>query len=336
MPLYVGEATKRILEQAAFFTPAGADLKPVGFLKDGVPMAIGSFSVTPHRVDHSATDAYAIEIEAAGRRLLYSGDLRAHGRHRELVLGLPRKLGGPVDALLLEGTTVGRTPTRANATLTEDDVERKCAALFSDASDIVLASYSPQNVDRLISLYRASRESGRMLVLDLYAAAVAEASGDPDAPRWNSEGVRIYVPQAQRVKVKAAGAFARVNAVRPRRIYPEELAERAHELVLTLRASMASELDRAGCLRNAVALWSLWPGYLGRQPGERLQAWLRERGIELHVIHASGHAAVEDLQQLAAGIAATAVVPIHTTAPERFDDLFDNVQRHNDGEWWPA
>jgi len=39
-------------------------------------------SRSPHLVDHSAYDAYALSVEADGQRILYSGDLRAHGRSR--------------------------------------------------------------------------------------------------------------------------------------------------------------------------------------------------------------------------------------------------------------
>lgn len=64
------------------------------------------------------------------------------------------------------------------------------------------------------------------------------------------------------MKVKRSGEFARVDWIRNRRIFPEELSELAGEAVFTFRASMAPELERAGCLANAHAVWSLWPGYL--------------------------------------------------------------------------
>ena len=67
VPLYVGEVTARILRQAMFFTPMGADLSPSGFLRDGHEIKIGPFLVTPRLVDHSAFDAYAIEVEAGGK-----------------------------------------------------------------------------------------------------------------------------------------------------------------------------------------------------------------------------------------------------------------------------
>jgi mRNA degradation ribonuclease J1/J2 len=41
---------------------------------------IGDFQITPFVVDHSAFGALAFLVEADGKSLLYSGDLRWHGR----------------------------------------------------------------------------------------------------------------------------------------------------------------------------------------------------------------------------------------------------------------
>lgn len=76
----------------------------------------------------------------------------------------------------------------------------------------------------------------------------------------------VYVPLRQRVQVKESGEFHRANAIRPMRIFPEQLASRASELVLTFRTSMMHEIGKAGCLIGAKAVWSMWPGYLER-PG---------------------------------------------------------------------
>jgi len=99
---------------------------------------------------------------------------------------------------------------------------------------------------------------------------------------------------------------------------------------------MRGELAKAACLDGAAAIWSLWAGYLSRPDGVRLQQWLAVQGIDLEVVHASGHAPVQDLQRLAAAIDARAVVPIHTGRPDLYESLFENVQRHDDGEWWPV
>ena len=49
------------------------------------PFPIGPFTVTPMLTDHSAFDAYMLLIEAAGKRILYTGDFRRHGRKSVLV-----------------------------------------------------------------------------------------------------------------------------------------------------------------------------------------------------------------------------------------------------------
>ena len=43
---------------------------------------IGGFKVTPYPMDHLAYDAYAFLIEAEGKKVIYSGDFREHGRKR--------------------------------------------------------------------------------------------------------------------------------------------------------------------------------------------------------------------------------------------------------------
>ena len=63
-------------------------------------------------------------------------------------------------------------------------------------------------------------------------------------------------------------------------------------------------------------------------------AFLEERGIPLTIEHTSGHASIADLQRLADALAPTRVVPIHSFGAMQFDDLFDGVEQHPDGEWW--
>jgi len=336
VPVFIGEAAHRILREAAFFTPGEYSLDPRGFLRDGEAIQLGPFAVTPFLVDHSAYDAYALLVEANGRRLFYSGDFRTHGRkHRamdRLIANPPRE----VDALLLEGTHVRAAGDADQRGLTEAQLENELVALAKATRGMLLLAYSPQNVDRLVTAYRTAVRSGRALVIDLYAAGIAEATGRDTIPRAGWDGVRVFVPQAQRINVKRSGAFARTEAVKSDRIYPEQLADAAGKIVMTFRASMGPDLERADCLSGAHAVWSMWPGYLENDTGQRLSTWLAEQEIPLTLLHASGHATVEDLQRLAGALAAKAVIPIHTAAPERFAELFENVTPHGDGEWWPV
>ena len=199
---------------------------------------------------------------------------------------------------------------------------------------MALACYSPQNIDRLVSVYRAAIRSNRDLVLDLYGAAVAAATCRETIPQRSWDRVRVYVPQAQRVKVKTSKQFWRVNELGPSRIHLEELAENPAHWVFSFRGPMGPELQRADCLDGPRAIWMMWPGYLDGESGHQTRDAFSRLGIDPEVVHASGHATVRDLQRLAAAIDADSVVPIHTDAPQRYPNLFDRVTLHSNGEWW--
>jgi ribonuclease J len=334
VPVFIGAAAERILNEATFFVPRATTVTVSGHLTDRHTIELGPFRVTPYLMDHSGFDSYALLVESGEQRLLYSGDIRAHGRKGSLFESFVEHPPEGVDTLLLEGTHVRASGSDAAEPISEQDVEDRCAPVFSDTTGLVLASYSAQNIDRLVSLFKAAKRAGRTFVMDLYTASVAAATGRPATiPQSVWPEVAVYVPNAQRIRVKETASFDRVEAVRRDRIFPEQLAAEPEQYVLTFRASMCGELARAGCLDGAVAIWSMWAGYLERT-SSGFQAWLDRNGIPLHVIHSSGHATVEDLQRFAAAVNATAVVPIHTAAPSRFAEFFDRVELRADGIWW--
>ena len=333
LPVYVGRAAAAILDAATFFSPAGLKLSVAGFLEDRVPFTLGPFRVTPYLVDHSAFDSYALLVEGGGRRIFYSGDFRAHGRKGSLVSKLCEDPPTDIDVLMLEGTHVhtdGPEPSR----LDEADVELAMAETFSSTRGLVAVVSSTQNIDRLVSIYRACKRAERTLVIDLYTATIAAATDRDTIPQPGFPGLRVYIPNRQRILVKRSGEFERANALRQHRIFPDEIRDRASQLVVLIQGSTLLELAQANCLEGANAIWSLWPGYLDQPSGRRTKRLLEDRGVPLVHIHASGHARVEDLQALAEAVAPSRVVPIHTAAPERFEDLFDRVELHRDGEWW--
>jgi glyoxylase-like metal-dependent hydrolase (beta-lactamase superfamily II) len=175
VPVLIGERAAAILRAAVFFAPSTRPFPVACHLRHRESLRLGPFTVTLWLVDHSAFDADALLVEAGGRRLLYSGDLRRHGRKPGTIDALVAGVGR-VDALLLEGTRVGRDHDSSGA-VSEQDVEKACARAFRETAGMALAFYSAQNVDRLVTLYRAARRGGRTFVMDLYTASVAAATG---------------------------------------------------------------------------------------------------------------------------------------------------------------
>jgi ribonuclease J len=334
VPVYIGREASKLLAEAEFFSAAGVNLRPTGFLKDKVPVQIGDFTVTPYLMDHSGYDSYSLLVEAGGRRLFYTGDIRGHGRKARLFDELLTDPPLPIDALLCEGTHIRAVGDRETAVRSESDVETSLVRRMRETVGTVSVISSAQNIDRLVTVYRACRRAGRFLVTDLYTASLAIAIGRESIPQPGFPDYKVYVPNRQRVLVKTSGEFNRINLVRGCRVYPEWLTEHAGKITMLQPSSANAELLRAGVLTGGQVVWSMWPGYLKDPSGKRLMESLRVDGVPFCLDHASGHASVVALQQLVEALRPGRVVPIHTEASECYSDYFEHVDKHADGEWW--
>jgi ribonuclease J len=201
---------------------------------------------------------------------------------------------------------------------------------------MTLVVFSAQNIDRLVTIYRAALQADRDLVVDLYTATIAQATGRATIPQPGFDRLKVFVPYSQRVRVKRAEEFDRVNSIKHCRIFPEDLAARREKTVMVFRSSMITDLERAQCLDGAALVWSLWHGYLEDKSWSTnsLHDFCARHSIPLIQHHTSGHASTEDLSRLVDAMKPGQVVPVHTQAPEKYEKLFPSVERHKDGVWW--
>ncbi len=333
VPVAMGAAAKRIVAAAAPFTRQRLHDLDGPVLRDRQVMQIGSFSVTPFLVDHSAFDSYALLIEAGGKRVFYSGDFRAHGRKPWLFDGIVARPPKNIDVLLMEGSSLSRLGADARFP-TEGDLERDLTGRVRSAAGPVLVHISAQNIDRVVTLYRAAKQSGRTLVIDLYSAAILAATQGATIPQSNWPKVALYVPQAQRRQIKRHGWFDLLQAHTAHRIFPKGLRALASNAVILYRPLMMGDLERADCMAGARFIYGQWLGYLDKGSYATTREWLRRHGITLEHVHTSGHASPADLKRFARALAPKALVPIHSFAPELYPQLFANVVPRADGEWW--
>lgn len=333
VPVFVGEAAERIVNEAGWFNGTKLRLNAAGHLHHMKPITIAPFRITPFLNDHSAYDAYSLLVEAGGRRLFYTGDIRGSGRKAEMFEALCTRPPIGVHSLLMEGTHV-RPTDGAKAGLTEHGVEEKLLRLCRRTRGVVFVAYSGQNLDRLVSLHRAALRAGRELVVDLYGATMGRATGNARIPQPGHRGLRVLVPQRQRVKIRTEGCFERVDALGRSRVRSPELKAFPGKFIVTLRANVLPDIEKAGDFDGAAAVWSMWDGYLEEGNSKRVRDFAQRHEIPLTCIHASGHATVTELQRLVTALAPERVVPIHSSATRRFAEFFPRVVNHRDGEWW--
>ena len=310
----IGPAAQSILEAADMFTPAGLKLKHVIHLVHRRPIALGPFTITPYLVDHSAYDSYALLVEADGQRLFYSGDFRAHGRKAKLIEQLIADPPKDVDVLLMEGTTLGR-PDTDKGFPTEDELVPRFVELFQQTEGLALVWASGQNIDRLVTLYKACRKAKRQLVLDVYTAHVLKATGNENIPQAGWRNIRIFLPKSQKARIIHDQAFELVEPFKSYRIYPEMIPAEADWSVMLFRPSMMRDLNAIDGLNISRLIVSVWGGYLTDERNQPLLDWLKSRSIPLDHCHTSGHAAAGDLGMFRKAFANSSVVPIHGNAP---------------------
>jgi ribonuclease J len=315
------------------FVPGEVRFDNVFPLHNRTPVTLGPFTITPFLMDHSAYDAYAVLVEADDRRLFYSGDLRAHGRKGILFERLVARPPKNVDVLLMEGSTIGRTG-EDNEYPTEAELEKRFEQLFAEAAGLSLVWCSGQNIDRIVTIYRAARHVKKQLIVDMYTASVLRAIGNPKLPQPGFAGFRVFLPWGQKQTIRRKKLFDLAASFKTARIYPENLAGEAAKSVMLIRPSMRKDLEKAKCLADARMTYSLWGGYLKEDPQQRFLAWLQQRGIPMTHCHTSGHAPIKDLKRLAKALAPKMLVPIHSFEPQAFPALFANVQLKDDGVWW--
>jgi ribonuclease J len=234
--------------------------------------------------------------------------------------------------MLMEGSSLGRLDPEARFP-TEAEIEERFVEKFSTPG-FVAVSASAQNIDRIVSLYRACKRTDRTLVLDLYAMEILRATGNAHLPQVGWSNLAVYVPEYQRRQIRRSKRFEILPQYKPARIYRDKLAKMRDRAVMLFRPAMAPDIDQAQMWPDARAIWSQWSGYLKDGAGAKLAAELMERSVPLEVIHTSGHADIGDLKRLSEAFAPNQLVPIHTFDGDRFSEFFSNVVRRQDGEWW--
>ena len=332
-PMIMGSATERILHASMLFTPTGMKFANVLHLDVSKPLSIGPFTITAYLNDHSAYDAYSLLISADGQRLFYSGDFRGHGRKSAIFERFLKSPPSGVDVLLMEGTTIGRSESDGKFR-TEQELEHCFVDHFRKSEGTALVWASGQNVDRLVTIFKACKQSGRQLILDMYTAEILRVTGNPNLPQADWNGIKVFLPASQKRAIQKKREFELAKHYATARIYPEQLAGLAGRSVMLFRPSMIRDLENAKCLQGATLIYSLWPGYLQREVNRSFREWLVKRSIPLVHCHTSGHASPHDLQRFAKAIAPKMLVPIHSFATERFGEYFENVSMKNDGQWW--
>lgn len=287
------------------------------------------FLIRPILTDHSAFDAQMLLIEIEGRRILYSGDFRKHGRKSSLVDALIRNPPPNIDVLIIEGTNLGSDKPVVH----EWELEESFVSLFKTTTGRVFVSWSAQNIDRTVTLYRAAKRTGRTLAIDLYTADVLDRiSAGTRLPRAGFPNLEVVITRAMAAFYKKSGRDEFIQRMLPNAISAKKLVEGRH--VIMLRRSLMNDFKRAGVCPtpNDSYNFSMWKGYISENDFSAPLKWCEDGGARIEYLHTSGHASEADLRALARAVAAKHVIPVHGSTWDENSSGFDSLVRLADGE----
>ena len=295
---------------------------------------IGAFRVTAFSVDHSIFGSAALLVEAEGQSLLYSGDLRLHGRKPGMATEIFASCGKrEIDVLVMEGTHLGQPQDDQR---TEYELEEQLVAEINSTSGLVLASFSPQHVDRTVSFIRAAIRTGRTFVADSYTAFVLHlVSSETRVPvPGKSPGYPVFFPEFLKRSKKRELLDRICPFMAKAEIALDEILQRPQDYVMVFRPSMVPSDFGDSLPSKALCLYSRWSGYLDQQDWQETRRQLDQVDGRLVEAHVSGHIYAEDIRQFIDGVNPRIVVPVHTFAPDKFSEFACRVELLSDGIAW--
>lgn len=330
---FLGKATHKIIELNNLFTPAEIDIANANYFEKEIAFQVGDFLITPYWADHSAFDAYSFLVEANGKCIFYSGDFRKHGRKANAFKWFTHNAPHNVDYLLLEGTTIGRDTKPFK---TETEIENELLEVFKQPDKINLIYTSGQNIDRLVSVYRACVRAGKTFVIDVYVAKILKelsCFANIPYPSEDFNNLKVMFPYFTSRRLKNEGNEKILYQFRSYKITKEEISCQADKIVMLVRPSMQKDLEHIPCIDGGNLIFSMWEGYFSKSNTKKFIDYLTNRKFKIHKIHTSGHADTETLKQMVDAIKPKNIVPIHTFCSSEYGRIFNTpIVIMNDGE----
>ncbi|OIQ50551.1 Ribonuclease J 1 [Pseudodesulfovibrio hydrargyri] len=341
LPIYIGDVAWDFMQSLRIFTgKSPLPSRQRTRLEAGKTISIGVIAVTPYMVDHSSPESFGFLIEANGKTIYYSGDFRAHGRKSRSFNYLCSHLPKGIDAMLLEGTMVRRNNAEfAN----ESAVEEGMVDAIKNEPSLVCLSCSAQNIDRMVTAYRAAKKCGRVLVLDIYSAWILRIAQklSKNIPDLKWSGVRVLSHnkaasgQYQKMKQQKEyfNDFVQELYHPDNELWEKDLHNSPSKYVLKLGDYWVAHIIKS--LESSTVIYSQWTGYLDRNTptfNEYAAALKELPGVKFKAIHTSGHITSSDLERFVAETKPKRIIPIHTEHKEEFHRLFPQTVVLDDEE----
>ncbi len=325
----------RLSEEAREFWEKGTRQKKL----DSQPLEdLGScrFNVRCFPVDHSIPGACAWAIETSSGWVVYSGDLRLHGKRGGLTEAFMKEAGGlHPKVLILEGTNV-----RRGENVSEFRVYENAFRATSGARGLVVADFPARDVDRLLTFLQIARDMRRKLAIlpkDAYLLKTMQLL-EPETPDVAEEDAIVIYQETTASKSPAQWLKQIYDEYSHKVVSAKDVRSNQGDFILCFSFWDLNELPSIQPQAGSLYVFSSSEPHNEEQEMDfrRLHHWLErfqlrafglpaekngrwEIAEEEKGLHASGHACGPDLLRVVRGIQPEILIPVHCEEPEFYE-----------------
>lgn len=296
------------------------------------------FTLRCFLVDHSIPGACAWGIETSTGWVIYSGDLRLHGKRVEMTRKFVEEAAAlQPRALILEGTNVQRQENVAEREVHENALR----AIASNSSRLVVADFSPRDVDRLLTFLQIARETERKLAItpkDAYLLKTMRLL-EPEIPDVGKDD-NIFIYQ-DTIATRSPRLWLRnlCQEYSDKIVIASDVGSAQDQFILCFSFFDINELPSIRPKPGSLYVYSSSEPHDEEQEIDfrRLHSWLKhfdfrtfglpeEHNGEWQIpeeekgLHASGHACGPDLLRIVHDIRPQFLIPVHSEYPSYYAD----------------
>jgi len=283
----------------------------------GESTTCGGMRLRRYPVDHSIYGACAWSVETGAGTVVYTGDIRCHGRNGALTLRFAEEVSKlQPRVLIIEGTRIA-----SNRGSTEEDVASRAFEEVKKATGLVVADFGPRNVERLDTFLRIAKETDRQLLVTIKDAYLLECMGlvDSSVPSLEDESIGIYDEFEARSDTWKKSIKARFQH---KLVEPQNVKTNQGEYICCFSFLDVNELAYLKPIPGSIWIYSSCEPFNEEMVFDmkRLRAWLDHFAVaplgiadedERNPFHVSGHASRDDLLKVIDIINPSLVIPVH-------------------------
>lgn len=295
---------------------------------------VGNLNIRSFPVDHSIYGATAFAVETSQGWVVYTGDLRFHGKMRHKTREFAEKAARLQPLVLLsEGTNIDKE----DQAITEEEVMHNAWQKVKEAEGkLVVADFGPRNLERLLTFRQIASECRRRLAILSRDAYVLQSLHlvMPEIPDPAADDTLIVYEEIKDVSGWEKELITHYKD-KGNTIQPVDMRRGEGDYILCLSFWDINELIDIKPSKGGLYIYSSSEAIDEEQKFDikRLRQWLDHFGLspvgvpnpdtgkvaeDEQGFHSSGHASACELSELIEVINPRTVIPVHTEHPELF------------------